>query len=353
VDLQQKQKMFALLKREIQEYRNSFVATPLLVAAVLLVFMLASVLFADRITVVGDSIIDVLAHQDSGNGLNITISIDDDEQSNRDYVITEEPLSAEEELEDWNFSREWTFNPQRREKSVEEAGTAPQPESQSLNPVLNVLHFLFLLLLLVTTGNYLLGTFHQDRRDRSILFWKSMPVSEWQEVGAKMSTACLVAPAIYLAVSVVTQLFSVMLAAFMVWRMDKSPTQVVWDNIDFVALFGGQFSGLLIWMLWALPFYAWLLLSSGAARRSPLLLAVGIPLALIVVEQLFIGSDYLSTAFGHHIPHPGNDGSRALGFYLYQPNIAALDYIGMLLGFIVAGIFLFLAVWFRKYRFES
>lgn len=352
MDPQQRQKIFALLRREIQEYRNSFVATPLLVAALLLVFMLASVLFADRITVVGDSIIDVLAHQESGNGLNITISIDD-EQHNNDYVITEEPLSTEEELEDWNFSREWTFNPQRREKAAEEAGAAPQSDSQSLNPVLNVLHFLFLLLLLVTTVNYLLGTFHQDRRDRSIFFWKSMPVSEWQEVAAKMSTACLVAPAIYLAVSVLTQLFSTLLAAFLVWRMDKSPTQVVWDNIDFVSLFGGQLSGLLIWMLWSLPFYAWLLLSSSAARRSPLLLAAGIPLALIVVEQFFIGSDYLSTAFGHHIPNPGNDDSRALGFYLYQPNIATLDYVGMLLGFIVAGMFLFFAVWFRKNRFES
>ncbi len=92
---------------------------------------------------------------------------------------------------------------------------------------------------------------------------------------------------------------------------------------------------------------------SKELSATVLLLAAGIPLALIVVEQFFIGSDYLSTAFGHHIPNPGNDDSRALGFYLYQPNIATLDYVGMLLGFIVAGMFLFFAVWFRKNRFES
>ncbi|MEH6636045.1 MAG: hypothetical protein V7700_11020 [Halioglobus sp.] len=342
-----KKKITALLRREIQEYKNSFVTTPLVVAGVLILCMLASVLLANRITVAGDSIMDILHDENSHAGMNITISIDDKEISH-DYVVSEESGDDAAGTEDWNFSSEWKFNPQRSEKMPEDAGA----EEKSLNPILNGLHCLFLLLLLATSINYLLGTFHQDRRDRSVLFWKSVPVSEPQEVAAKIATVCLVAPAIYLAVSVVTQLAAVLLAMLMTWRMDMGPMETVLGNIDFLGLFRGQIVSLLIWVLWTVPFYAWLLLCSAAARRSPLLFALAIPITFIVLEQLFIGSEHLSNAFSNHIPHPGNDGQDPLGFYFYEPQWWSLDYLGMLLGLLVAAALLTGTIWFRKHRFE-
>ena len=344
---QRKRKVVALLRREIQEYKNSFVYTPLVVAGVLLFFMLVSVVVAKQITVVGDSIMETLSDKHAGAGMNITISFDD-EGVKRDYRVRDETTAHDPNAEEWNFSREWTFNPERREKSLHEM----HEDIESLNPVLDVLHGLFLLLLLVTSVNYLLGTFHHDRRDRSILFWKSMPVSEWQEVGAKMTTVCIIAPVIYLAASLGTQVASALLGMVLAWRMDMDPSQVVLGNIDFIALLRGQVAGMLIWVLWAAPFYAWLLLSSSVARRSPLLLAVGVPLALIVLEQLFIGSAHLSTAFGNHIPHPGEESADSLGFYFREPRLMSLDYVGMLLGLLVTAGLLLATVWFRKHRFE-
>lgn len=343
----QKRKAVTLLRREMQEYRNSFVLTPLAVAGVLIACMLASVILANRITVAGDSIIDILHDEHANSGMNITISIDD-QQLRHDYVITEEISEEDIDPQEWNFSREWKFSPQRSERPDEEHGSL----TESLNPILNALHCLFLLLLLTTSINYLLGTFHQDRRDRSVLFWKSLPVSETQEVVTKMATVGLVAPAVYLLVSIITQVVSVALAMLITWRMDMNPMQTVLGNVDFLALVRGQISGLLIWTAFTAPFYAWLLLCSSAARRSPLMLALAIPIALVVLEQLFLGSEYLSEAFSNHVPHPGIDQGRPLGFYFYEPQWLSLDYVGMLMGLLVAAGLLCGAVWFRKHRFE-
>lgn len=340
-------KVQALLRRELQENRGLFMLAPLAMAGVFIACLLASVIFANSITVTGDLVIDILHNKNPQPGVNISISIDEG-QINQDYVVSRESTGEDADAEDWNFSSEWNFNPQRSEKVEEDSGLL----IGSLNPVLNGLHCLFLLLLLGTSINYLLGTLHNDRRDRSVLFWKSMPVSEVQEVAAKMAAVCLLAPAIYLAFSMLTQLASVGLAMLITWRMDMNPVQTVLDNVDFLALFRGQVSGCVIWVAWTLPFYAWLLLCSAVARRSPLMWALGIPVALIVLEKLFIGGGYVADAISNHIPHPGVDGELPMGFYFYEPQWWQLDYTGMLLGLLVAAAFLWATIWFRKHRFE-
>ena len=340
----------ALLRRELQEYRNSLILTPLVVAAVLILCMLASVLLANRISVAGDSIIDILYDENSQTDMHISISFDDDEVV-QEYQVTREGSELTAVPEDWNFSREWSFNPQPKEPNAkEDARGGPG----SLNPILNGLHCLFLLLLLVTSCNYLLGTFHQDRRDRSVLFWKSMPVSEVQEVAVKMFTVSLVAPTIYLLVSMVTQVASVGLAMLITWRMDMNPIETILGHIDFLTLFRGQFGGMLIWAAYTAPFYAWLLLCSSAARRSPLLLALAIPLAVVVLEQLFIGSQFFAHALSGHVPNlqAGNSAGNSMGFYLYEPQWGMLNFTDMILGLLVAAGLLAATAWFRKRRFE-
>ena len=200
--------------------------------------------------------------------------------------------------------------------------------------------------------NYLLGTLHQDRRDRSVLFWKSMPVSEWQEIGTKMATVNLIIPGIYIAVSIVTQLAWATLAMLLVWRMDMNPGEVVLNNVNFVSLFLGQLSGWLVWVLWTAPFYAWLLMSSAAARRSPLMFAIAIPLGLLFVTRVFLGTEFFSNAIGNHIPHIVEEDSGSMGFYMHGPQWLTLDYTGMLMGLAVAAALLMATVWFRKHRFE-
>ena len=343
--------IFAQLQREMQEYRTSLILTPIVVGGFLVIAILLSVLLANRLAFLGEGAMEVLVNEAStGGGLNITISIDDDVETvapqRQDIIVIEEEGEVVED--EWNFSKEWTFRPPQRQQS----DTPLDEDIETLNPAFNMVHVLFQLILIIVTINYLLGCLYDDRKDRSILFWKSMPVSEWQEVLCKLGVASLLAPLAYLAVSIVTQLFVAVLAMLMVWRLDAGSPSVVLENIQFVDLFGGQIGGFFIWALWTMPLYAWFLLASAAAKRSPFMLAFGIPIGLCLVEKIFFGTDILLMFILSHVPMLRESDADSRGMYMHGPVWATLDYIGMLFGLVVGAGLLAGAVWLRKHRFE-
>lgn len=344
--------IFAQLQREMQEYRNSLLLTPAVVGGLLVLAILLSVLLANRLAFIGEGAMEVLVseHSTGGSGLNITISIDENADSEttitRDFIVVEE--EAEVDDEEWNFSREWNFRPPQREGS----DTPLNEDISTLNPAMNALHALFQIILLFVTVNYLLSCLYQDRKDRSILFWKSLPVSEWQEVLCKFVVASFIAPLAYFAVSIVTQLLTLVLAMLMVWRLDAGSPFLVLENIQFVSLFGNQLGGYFIWALWTAPVFAWFLVASALAKRSPFMLGFGVPIALIFIEKVFLGTDHLAMFVAQHVPRIANEDAHSMGIYMYGPAWASLDYMGMLIGLLVSAPLVYAAVWLRQHRFE-
>ena len=363
-------KLFTLISREMQEYRNSLLVTPLVVGGALVLLMLASVLFANRIALLGDGLMGVLAG-DEARGYKLEIQFDNEgdahiieerpgeapedepdaaQASPQELVISPVPDPPEEEA--WNFSHEWTFTPPHRE--TRRAGGSHVHEIDSLNPVFMGLNNLFMFIMFLVSVNYLLGCLYADRKDKSILFWKSMPVSEWQEVLCKLAVALLIVPIVYLAASLATQMLTMALAMLLVWRMEGAPMQMVFSNIQFGSLVFNQVGGSIVWVFWILPAYAWFMLSSAAAKRSPFLLAIAIPVGLVLVEEFLVGSRFVLTAIGNHMPHlTDGDDTGSLGLYVYGPAWAELDYFGMLLGLGFAALALYGAVWLRRFRFET
>lgn len=142
-----------------------------------------------------------------------------------------------------------------------------------------------MMLLAVTTFFYCLGALHDERRDRSILFWKSLPLSDTQTVLSKVAMVTVAAPLIALAVSLATSLALMLIVG----------TAAMFHGINvFGAILGNRgvymmplhVIGLLpVYLLCALPTVGWLLLVSSWARSKPFLWAVGVPLiALILVK---------------------------------------------------------------------
>ncbi len=341
----QSHRVFTLVQRELQEYKNSLFWTPVAIALALTVIMLLSVLLANRISVMGDAIMQVILHEESASGMNIIIHIDDDDEVSYEYRVEQQEGPVDED--DWNFSREWDFKPKVGPDSQEQTGM----KVESLNPMLNMLHSFMVMILVLVSVNYLLGSLYNDRKDRSILFWKSMPVSEWEEVLSKLAVALVVAPAIFIAVSILTQLACVVLAMLVVWRMDMDPFQLVLGNIDFVPLFLNQIGGWVLTALWVAPAYAWLLLASAAARRSPFMLAIAPVVGLMLIEGIFLGTEYVVSAVVSHLPHI-TDGGSAVGFYFYGPDWSSLNFMGIALGLLFAAVAVGIAVYLRRYRFE-
>lgn len=341
-------RMYTLVAREFQEYRNSLLITPIAIAATLTLVMLSSVLLADRISFMGQVVMDTLVAE-GNTQLQVTIQMDEDgATTHREFHIStqDEPMDEEE----WNFSREWEFDPAGKPDTADQK-EEDEDTAGSLNPMLNVLHSFMILVLLAVTINYLLGCLYNDRKDRSILFWKSMPVSDTEQVAAKLLVAFVAAPLIYIIASLFIQIMTTGLSMLLVWRLDMDPNETILDNIDFLPLLVNPLAGWLVTALWVAPLYAWVMLASAGARRSPFMLAVAPVLALVALEQIFLGSDLVGSAISQHVPHyAGSD--DAIGFYFNGNEWAHIDFLKMGQGLLFAAAAIWGTVWLRRYRFE-
>lgn len=134
---------------------------------------------------------------------------------------------------------------------------------------------------------YLLGALYDERRDRSILFWKSLPVSDRDTVLAKVATATLVAPALALAIAIALQIgFLVLLCGFVLVN-GLDPRKLVIGPAEPLALWVKMIATLPVNALWALPAVGWLLLCSSFARSKPFLWAVLLPVGVGVLIGFF------------------------------------------------------------------
>jgi len=203
---------------------------------------------------------------------------------------------------------------------------------------------------------YCLDALHGERRDRSILFWKSLPVSDLTSVLSKAIIPLAVLPVIAFALTVCVQLIMLLMSSVNLTIHGMSPA-TTWAHFPVVQNWIVLLYGLIAIALWHAPIYGWLLLVSGWARRATFLWAV-LPLIVIqIFEKITFGTSYFGSilkhrlmgfaphAFGFHGQgHPTIDSLSQLtpGRYLSSP--------GLWLGLLFAAAFLAAAVRLRRYR---
>jgi ABC-2 type transport system permease protein len=148
---------------------------------------------------------------------------------------------------------------------------------------------------------YCLDALHSERRDRSILFWKSLPVSDLTTVLSKAIIPLVVLPALVFAITVPLQLI-IRLVSAGVLLVSGASTATPWApplfEMEVVLLYS-----LIVVVLWHAPVYMWMLLVSGWARRATFLWAVLPALAIAAVEYIafhttFLGSLLRDRMFG-------------------------------------------------------
>jgi ABC-2 type transport system permease protein len=203
---------------------------------------------------------------------------------------------------------------------------------------------------------YCLDALHSERRDRSILFWKSLPVSDLTTVLSKVTIPLVVLPLIAFAIVVCVQLVMVLETGVVLIFHGMSPG-TTWAHVPMFQNWLVLLYGLAAVALWHAPIYGWLLLVSGWARRATFLWAV-LPLIVIqIFEKITFGTSYFGSfvrhrlmgfaphAFGFHGQgHPTIDSLSQLapGRYLSSP--------GLWLGLLFAAAFIAAAVRLRRYR---
>ncbi len=153
---------------------------------------------------------------------------------------------------------------------------------------------IFFQLMLLVILFYLAGSLYDDRKDRSILFWKSLPVSDGMTVASKVATACLLVPGLFLAAIILTHLALLLIATGYSVVAGINPLTTFWLPASLPRLWSVMAVGLLVQALWLLPIYAWLLFCSSWAPRLPILIAVAIPAGIAIAQHTWTLATSLS-----------------------------------------------------------
>jgi len=201
---------------------------------------------------------------------------------------------------------------------------------------------------------YCLDAFYGERRDRSILFWKSLPVSDLTTLISKASIPIVVIPLVAFALTTATQLIMLLASSAVLAASGMSPA-TLWTHVPFFKTSLINFSHLVMYHgIWYAPFYGWLLMVSAWANRAPFLWALLPPIAIGVVERIVFNSSHFAALVRHRfMGDPASAapagrmtmdmlGPHSPGEYLTRP--------GLWIGLAVTAVFLFAAVRLRRYR---
>jgi ABC-2 type transport system permease protein len=142
-----------------------------------------------------------------------------------------------------------------------------------------------LLILSIVSFFYCLAALSDERRDRSILFWKSLPMSDTQTVLSKVLTAGVVAPLIAITVGVFMSLITLFVIGIIAAVQGVNLIGAVLANVNLYATPMMLLGLLPVYLVWALPTIGWLLMVSAWAKSKTFLWAVAAPLLGVAVVK--------------------------------------------------------------------
>jgi ABC-2 type transport system permease protein len=209
---------------------------------------------------------------------------------------------------------------------------------------------------LIVAVVYCIGTLGNERRDRSILFWKSLPVSDLTTVLAKVTIPLVVIPVVVTVIALLLQLV-LLAAATVVLSMGGPGTASLWAHWPVPQMSLTVIYLVVTGTLWYAPIYGWLLMVSAWARRMTFLWAVLTPIGVAVVERIAFDTNYVGTLLRYRLK-----GFLDIAFVQPPRNTTAIDPAalmtpahffgspGLWIGLIVAAAFFAAAVWLRRGR---
>ena len=139
---------------------------------------------------------------------------------------------------------------------------------------------------------YSLDALLSERQDRTILFWKSLPVSDTTTVLAKMAVPILVLPVVTFVLAVASEV-AIFIIEIIALLSHHASVSVAWTGIPVLTLLGLMGYTAIVVTLWYAPIYAWFLLVSAWVRRAPLLWAVIPFFVLAFFERIAYRTHYV------------------------------------------------------------
>jgi ABC-2 type transport system permease protein len=216
---------------------------------------------------------------------------------------------------------------------------------------------------------YLIDCLFTERRDRSILFWKSLPLSDTQVVLSKLAIALVVVPIGVVVLAAVTQL--ILFSLFWIRFHGSMFADILadWNLVSWLRALLVEFAILLCGVIWYAPIAAYFLLLSVWARKLVFLWAI-VPLAALpALEGIFFQStnilEFIGRRFGgfvvamHLDPSAFSVGTRSTPGPRIGDILSAVDISGVLLsseawiGVAAAAAMIFVTIRIRRYRDDT
>ena len=226
----------------------------------------------------------------------------------------------------------------------------------------------FGLVMSVVATFYLLDCLLADRKDRSILFWKSLPISDLTTVLSKLATAAVLIPLVTVSAAFITAFMLMLVISVDLLVLGASPWDMLWSQVPYFSNLVLVLYALVVGVLWYLPLMGYLMFVSAFAKRAVMVWAVLPPLVIALVEKQFMGSNdfalMLSERMSGFAPLAfDTDSLESMTDAMDQGHAGpGLDIInvapflqssGLWLGLVAAGAFIAGAVYLRRYRDES
>ena len=196
-----------------------------------------------------------------------------------------------------------------------------------------------------------LSTFFDERKDKSIIFWRSLPVSDTLTVFSKLIVVTIVAPLLIIPALLFLHLVSVTAGSIFFAATDLFPFTWAWKAYpwhDWIRVICS------LWMqtIWTLPIITWIMLA-GAYSRKPVVAAILPPVVIVLVEQVALSSNLIFDFLFERL----QPWSRASSFPKEYENLAVSEMSDIPLlfglnefwiGILISGIFIYLTIYFRS-----
>lgn len=229
--------------------------------------------------------------------------------------------------------------------------------------------WVFLIALAILTVFYCLDSLYAERKDKSILFWRSLPVTDAETVIAKLITALVVIPVAAIIGIIATHLVNLIVTSIWVMMKGGDAGLLIWGSVPLLDNWFAAFIVVLASGIWMSPFIGWFLFVSSYTKRSPLLMAF-MPLILIALLEKIILRTHI---FAEYVLGRG-DGmplframnvekffdeqqwrvtENATSLLVHLDVVKFLTSPAMWAGIIVCGLLSTAAIYVRRYRGES
>jgi ABC-2 type transport system permease protein len=229
--------------------------------------------------------------------------------------------------------------------------------------VLNMSQMMFALIIYAPTavvvGFYALDCLYAERKDRSILFWKSLPVSDGMTVLSKFLVAMVAVPLLVFVLAVASQLLGLLIWELRV-AMGNAPDVVRWDAVAWLRGVAVIFLITLLSSLWYAPVIAASMVLSAWIKKGPLLWSVLGPALLVGFEYIVFRTAFVASVIRYRsdalwkvlAPHNGHSGENLR--ILSDLNWAdAFTFPNLWLGVLAAAALLWAAARIRRYRDDT